>query len=173
MDRAKFSAIFTTDPHSYNTLKNEYDFNGKAWPVFHISEILDSAIKQGRLPIKRQLGYSVTYQDPCYLGRYNNVYDAPRRVIEAVGCKLVEMPRNRDRALCCAAGGGRIWMEEHEGQQRPSEIRIREAAELQDVQSFVVTCPKDYVMFGDAAKTTGHEERIVIKDLIDLVHEAL
>jgi Fe-S oxidoreductase len=173
MDRAKFSAIFTTDPHSYNTLKNEYSFNGKAWPVLHVSELLADAIAQGHLSINRKLGYAVTYQDPCYLGRYNDVYDAPRRVIEAVGCKLVEMPRNRDRALCCAAGGGRIWMEEEEDQQRPSESRIHEAAELGDVQSLVVACPKDYVMFSDAVKTTGQEERIQIKDLVELVYEAL
>ena len=78
----------------------------------------------------------MTYHDPCYLGRYNGVYDAPRRVIEATGCELVEMPRHGDRALCCGAGGGRIWMEEGEVKERPSEARIREAVALDGVDDF-------------------------------------
>jgi Fe-S oxidoreductase len=115
----------------------------------------------------------VTYHDPCYLGRYNGVYDAPRRVITATGCKLVEMPRHADRALCCGAGGGRIWMEEGEVEERPSEARIREALQLDKVQSLVVACPKDVTMFSDAIKTTGQEDRLGVKDLIELVYEAL
>ena len=115
----------------------------------------------------------MTYHDPCYLGRYNGVYDAPRRVIRATGCGLVEMPRHGDRALCCGAGGGRIWMEEGEMTERPSESRIREAVAVSEVQDFVVACPKDVTMYRDAVKTTGHEDRLVVKDLIQLVHEAL
>jgi len=115
----------------------------------------------------------VTYHDPCYLGRYNDVYDAPRQVIRATGCQLIEMPRHGDRALCCGAGGGRIWMEEGEVQERPSEARIREAADLDDVQAFIVACPKDISMYQDAVKTTGHEDHLAVKDLIELVHEAL
>jgi Fe-S oxidoreductase len=86
---------------------------------------------------------------------------------------VVEMPRHGDRALCCGAGGGRIWMEEGEVEERPSEARIREALELDGVQAFIVACPKDVTMFSDAVKTTGHEERLVVKDLIELVYEAL
>jgi Fe-S oxidoreductase len=172
--RSQFNAIVTTDPHSYNTLKNEYsmDLNGGC-SILHHSELLDQLLDSGDLRTNRKLGYRVTYQDPCYLGRYNDVYDAPRRVIEATGCELVEMPRNRDRALCCGAGGGRIWMEESDMQERPSEARIREAAELDGVSMFVVACPKDLTMYQDAVKTTGNEDRIAIRDLADLVHEAL
>jgi Fe-S oxidoreductase len=101
------------------------------------------------------------------------VYDEPRRVIAATGCELVEMPRHGDRALCCGAGGGRIWMDEGEMEERPSEARIREAVELEGVEVFVVACPKDVTMFQDAVKTAGYEDRIVVKDLIELVHEAL
>ena len=115
----------------------------------------------------------MTYHDPCYLGLYNGVYDAPRRVIEATGCELVEMPRNRDRAFCCGAGGGRIWMEEKAVKERPSESRVREAMTLNGIQAFIVACPKDYTMYKDAVKTTGHEQTLVIKDLIELVSEAL
>jgi len=174
----EFQEIVTTDPHTYNTLKNEYASNGSAdgsptVPVFHYTEVLDRAIASGELPIRRQLGYTVTYHDPCYLGRYNGVYDAPRRVLDAIGCRLVEMPRNRDRSLCCGAGGGRIWMDEAGVKERPSENRIREAAALDNVQYFVVACPKDVTMYRDAVKTAGQESKIEVKDMIELVEEAL
>jgi Fe-S oxidoreductase len=174
----EFQEIVTTDPHTYNALKNEYRSDGDsdgmpAVPILHYTELLDRAITSGQLPIGRQLGYTVTYHDPCYLGRYNGVYDAPRRVLEAIGCRVVEMPRNRDRSLCCGAGGGRIWMDESAIKERPSENRIREAAELSDVGYFVVACPKDLTMYRDAVKTAGQEDRLVVKDLIELVEEAL
>lgn len=170
-DKCKFKTIVTTDPHSYNTLKNEYPANGHS--VLHYTELLDQLIASGQLKFSKRLGYKVTYHDPCYLGRYNGVYDAPRRIIEATGCALVEMPRHGDRAFCCGAGGGRIWMNEGEVHERPSENRIREAVTLDGVSTFVVACPKDVTMFRDAVKTTGNEERLVVKDLIELVYEAL
>ncbi|MCA2000364.1 MAG: 4Fe-4S dicluster domain-containing protein [Chloroflexi bacterium] len=168
--KAKFKTIVTTDPHTYNTLKNEYPDMGA---VLHYAELLDQMIASGQIKFSKKLGYKVTYHDPCYLGRYNGIYDAPRRVLEAAGCEIVEMPRNRDRAFCCGAGGGRIWMEEKEVKDRPSESRIREAAALEGVQAFVVACPKDLTMFKDAVKTTGNEQNLVVKDLIELVAEAL
>jgi len=172
MARCRFEEIVTTDPHTYNTLKNEYSWDGRRVPIYHYSEVLDRALRDGGLSPRRRLGYAVTYHDPCYLGRYNDVYDAPRRVIEALGCRLIEMPRNRDRALCCGAGGGRIWMDESGIRERPSESRVREAAALDGVQCLVVACPKDLTMYRDAVKTAGMEGRIVVKDLIELVEEA-
>jgi len=173
LTKSKYERILTTDPHTYNTLKNEYSFNGDGTPaILHYTELLDQLIASGKLTFSRKLDYTVTYHDPCYLGRYNGVYDAPRRVIAATGCKLVEMPRNRDCGLCCGAGGGRIWMAEGEIKERPSESRIREAVGLDGVSHFLVACPKDVTMYRDAVKTTGHEERLVIKDIIELVAEA-
>jgi Fe-S oxidoreductase len=174
LGQCDYQAIVTTDPHSYNTLKHEYptEINGSR-PILHYTELLDQLIASGQLKFNKKLGYKVTYHDPCYLGRYNDVYDAPRRVIEATGCELIEMPRHRDRAFCCGAGGGRIWMEEGEVEERPSESRIREAAELDGVTTFVVACPKDVTMYQDAVKTAGQEDRLAVKDLIELVHEAL
>jgi len=172
--KSKFQSIVTTDPHTYNTIRNEYQFNGNGKPaILHYTELLDQLIASGQLKFSKKLGYKVTYHDPCYLGRYNGVYDAPRRVIEATGCQLVEMPRSRDCALCCGAGGGRIWMAEGEVKERPSESRIREAVALDAVSDFIVACPKDVTMYRDAVKTTGNEEKIVVKDLIELVHEAM
>ena len=174
LSKVKFQTIVTTDPHSYNTLKNEYPDTGNGHPeVLHYAELLERLIASGQLKFSKKLSYKVTYHDPCYLGRYNNIYDAPRRVIEATGCELVEMPRHGDRALCCGAGGGRIWMEEKDVKERPSESRIREAVNLEGVNTFVVACPKDATMYRDAVKTTGNESRLTVKDLIELVHAAM
>lgn len=176
LSRSKFKSIVTTDPHTYNALKHEYPAFGNGegeWDVLHYSELLDELVSSGKLKFSKKLGYKVTYHDPCYLGRYNGIYDAPRRVIEATGCEIVEMPRNRAQGYCCGAGGGRIYMEEGEVTERPSEARIREAVALDGIDQFVVACPKDVTMYSDAVKTTGEEENIVVKDLIELVFEAL
>jgi len=172
LERCQYQAIVTTDPHTYNTLLNEYPFS-EPQKILHYSEVLLMLINQGKLRINNPLKTRVTYHDPCYLGRYNGIYDAPRQLIKLTGCDLVEMPRSRDLALCCGAGGGRIWMEEGKVDERPSENRMREAAALDGVKYFVVSCPKDYTMYQDAVKTTGYENDLYIKDLIDLVAEAI
>jgi Fe-S oxidoreductase/nitrate reductase gamma subunit len=183
LKQAKFNDVLTTDPHVYNTLKNEYaDLNhGPSAPlgagrhgIYHYSEVLANLLERGRLKPARKLSYCVTYHDPCYLGRYNGVYDAPRAVLKALGVQLKEMPRSRRESYCCGGGGGRVWMEEiGEAHSRPSESRVREAASLEGVQVLVVACPKDYVMFADALKTTKLEGRLVLKDLVELVEEAM
>ncbi len=173
LKKCTYQYLITTDPHTYNSLKNEYNGASNGHPVLHISELLDTLITSGKLKFTHKLNYKVTYHDPCYLGRYNAVYDQPRRVIEATGSQLVEMPRHGDQAFCCGAGGGRIWMEESGVKERPSEIRVREAAQLDGVQILVVACPKDISMFKDAVKTCGLEDRLVVKDLVELAHEAL
>jgi Fe-S oxidoreductase len=167
---AQFSEIFTTDPHSFNTLRNEYPGFGLEAPVRHYTEVLADLLEAGAIPVS-PLGHRVTYHDPCYLARYNRQTDAPRRVLAALGCELVEMPRNRENTFCCGAGGGRIWMDDSGLSERPSENRIREAAAL-DVGRFVVACPKDFTMYSDAAKTTGHDEGLAVVDLVQLVEEA-
>jgi Fe-S oxidoreductase len=174
LSKCTYKSIVTTDPHTFNTLKNEYPVNGNgSRPVLHYTELLDQLITSGRLKLSKKLGYKVTYHDPCYLGRYNGIFAAPRRIIRATGCELVEMPRHADRSFCCGAGGGRIWMAEGDVQERPSESRIREAVKLEGVTALVVACPKDVTMFRDAVKTTGNEQKIEVKDLIELVHAAL
>ncbi len=174
LGKAQFKKIVTTDPHSYHTLKNEYPWNGNRPEVQHYTEVLHGLSQADKLPLKRKLAGRVTYHDPCYLGRYNGVYDAPREVLRALGLEVVEMPRNRERSFCCGAGGGRIWMEDTEKiQERPAENRIREAVALPGVPTFVVACPKDLAMFRDAVKTTGNEGKLVVKDLAELVAEAM
>jgi Fe-S oxidoreductase len=141
----------------------------------HHSQLLLELLEEGALTPRRQLGRRVTYHDPCTLGRYNGVYDAPRRVLEAIGCELVEMPRNRDNSFCCGAGGGRIWMQElkKEGFRRPSEQRIDEAVGLGGLDYFVVCCPKDVTMYEDAIKTSGHQGELELRELSELVLESL
>jgi len=166
--------LVTTDPHSYNTLKNEYRFEGDGVVVQHYTELLDELIRTGKLAPKKKLAGRVTYHDPCYLGRYNGVYEPPRRVLRALGLELVEMPRHGHRSYCCGAGGGRIWMEDTPDiKERPAENRLKEAAALGNVPVFVVACPKDIAMFRDAVKTTGQEGKIAVKDLAELVAEAM
>jgi len=170
--KARFERIVTTDPHSLHALKNEYRWqNGRA-PVVHYTELLWELIRTNRLPLNRRLNGRVTYHDPCYLGRYNGVYEAPRQILHALGAEFVEMPRHGSRSYCCGAGGGRIWMEDVPGiQERPAESRVREAAAA-GAATLVVACPKDWVMFQDARKTAGLEDKLVVKDIIELVEEA-
>jgi Fe-S oxidoreductase len=103
----------------------------------------------------------------------NDEYEAPRQILGRLGCTLVEMPRNRDNSFCCGAGGGRIWIPEAPGVERPSENRIREAVSLPEVELFVVACPKDVTMYEDAIKTSGNAQRIELRELTELIEEAL
>jgi len=169
----EFKRIVTSDPHSLNTLRNEYPELGGSWPVMHHTTLLLELLESGRLDLQGRLNYRVTYHDPCHLGRLNGEYDTPRRVLELLGCTLVEMPRNRDNSFCCGAGGGRIWIPDSPGQERPSENRIREAVSLPDVELFIVSCPKDVTMYEDAIKTSGNADRIALRELTELVAEAL
>jgi Fe-S oxidoreductase/electron transfer flavoprotein alpha/beta subunit len=167
-----FQRIITTDPHSYNTIKNEYPAFGEVAPIEHYSSVLADLLTSGRLKVKKPLNKRVTFHDPCHLGRLNGGYDAPRKVLELIGCELIEMPRNRDNSFCCGAGGGRIWIPDTQGTQKPSENRVHEAAAL-NIDIFVTCCPKDLTMFEDARKTGGHEKDFVVQDLAELVAEAI
>jgi Fe-S oxidoreductase/nitrate reductase gamma subunit len=174
MRKCQFTKILTTDPHTYNTLKNEYPAFGATWPVEHYTELLDRLCLEGRLHVSGRRGGRVTYHDPCYLGRYNGIFDAPRRVLRALGADVVEMPRHHANSYCCGAGGGRIWMKDAAGvTERPAESRVREAAGLDGVDALAVACPKELAMFRDAVKTTGLEGKLAVKDLAELVEEAL
>jgi Fe-S oxidoreductase/nitrate reductase gamma subunit len=178
---ATFRRVFTTDPHTYNTLKNEYLAADSAdaenplreRPVLHYTELFDELLRVGALRVVQRASLTVAYHDPCYLGRYNGVYEAPRRVLSAIGARLVEMPRNRENSFCCGAGGGRIWMKDVPAAgERPAENRIKEVLALPEVECLVVACPKDLVMFQDAVKTLGVEARLRVADLGELVHES-
>ena len=173
MSKCRFREIVTTDPHSLNTLKNEYSDFGGTYKVSHYTEVLLRLVEEGKLRFKGRLGNRATYHDPCYLGRYNGVYDAPRKLIKRLGLELVEMPRSRENSFCCGAGGGRIWMDDSGLRERPSESRIAEAVALGGIDYFVVACPKDVTMYEDAVKTSGKEGKIRVRDIAELIEEAL
>jgi Fe-S oxidoreductase len=170
----EFDRILTSDPHSLNTLRNEYPELGGDWEVVHHTAFLLELLDSGMLEVDRELGHRVTYHDPCYLGRMNGGYEAPRQILERIGCTVAEMPRNRDNSFCCGAGGGRIWMPDSpEMTERPSESRIHEAVEVGELDYFVVSCPKDVTMYEDAIKTSGHEGALELRELTELVEAAL
>jgi Fe-S oxidoreductase len=184
MQKCNFQRVITTDPHTLNALKNEYPDHGGKWDTLHYTRLLTQLIDAGKLNVERRLNYRVTFHDPCYLGRYNQGFNPPRALIQATGCELVEMPRNRENSYCCGAGGGQIWMGATAAGERPAENRIREALATLNGHSangsgpdkpllFVVACPKDVVMYTDAVKTTGNEGIIEVRDVIQLVAEAM
>ena len=170
---AQFEAIFTTDPHSLNTLRNEYPQFGLEKPVYHYTELLADLVARGVISLRTPLtGTRVTYHDPCYLARYNRITEAPRTLIEATGAELVEMPRHGTDTFCCGAGGGRMWMKDGpETDERPSEQRIREAQTLGELDYFLVTCPKDLAMYSDAVKVVGADFEVA--ELTALIERAL
>ncbi|MFQ5639373.1 MAG: heterodisulfide reductase-related iron-sulfur binding cluster [bacterium] len=173
LKRATFKEIFTTDPHTFNTIKNEYPEFGGEFTIYHYTGLLAKLLDEGKLTFSKKLDYKVTYHDPCYLGRYNKETDSPRRILQALSVQFHEMPRCGENTFCCGAGGGRIWMDDSGVHERPSEMRIKEALALGDLDYFVVACPKDYTMYSDAVKATGNEGKIEVKDIIQLVEEAL
>ena len=169
----EFNSIVTTDPHSYNTIRNEYPDFGGSFEIQHYSTVVKQLIEQGKLKLKKKLDYKVTFHDPCHLGRFNKGYDAPRDIIKMLGCDLVEMGRNRDNSFCCGAGGGRIWIPDPVGIEKPSANRMREATVIDGLDVFVVSCPKDLTMFEDALKTSGYEGKFVVRELIELIDESM
>ncbi len=173
LEEASFKEIFTTDPHTLNTLKNEYPDFGGNYTVKHYTQLLIELIKSGKIQIKNKLNYTVTYHDPCYLGRYNGITEEPRELLKLLGVTVKEMPRNRSNSFCCGAGGGRIWMDDSKLEKRPSEMRIEEALALGQIDCFIVSCPKDYAMYSDAVKTSGNEGKLVVKDVVELLEEAI
>jgi len=193
-----FETLVCTDPHSYNTFKNEYpevdfeefaddpmmpfEFEGQ-WnadgeiDVHHWTQVVEELVDRNQLGLSgTELDHTVTYHDPCHLGRYNDEYEAPRELVQATGCELHEMPRNRADSFCCGGGGGGLWMEVEE-ETKPSEERLREALEDTDagdaVEKFVVACPMCMTMYEDGRKTGGFEDEIEVVDVAELIVEAL
>ncbi|RWL84617.1 MAG: (Fe-S)-binding protein [Mesorhizobium sp.] len=137
--------------------------------VLHYTALLAELVAAGRLAIAPTDGTTVTYHNPCYLGRYNGGFDAPRDLIRAAGYTLHDMPRCRENSFCCGAGGGRIWQSDDGVKERPSENRIREALGL-NVGIFVVACPKDKVMYTAAIDALGVASSLRILDVAELIN---
>lgn len=165
--------VITLSPHAYNAMKNDYPNTGGDFEVLHYTQVLRDLIANGKLKIPKTLDIKVTYHDPCFLGRWNKEYDAPREVLKGIpGVELVEMDRNRKNAFCCGGGGGNFFTDLlGGGKESPSRIRIREAyATGADV--LAVACPACLTMLEDALKTEHLEGKFQVKDISEIIGEA-
>jgi Fe-S oxidoreductase len=159
--------VVTCDPHAFNSLKNEYPAFGGNWQVLHHSQLIAELLRDGRIALERALE-RVVLHDPCYLGRHNDEFDAPRAVVAAVARdRTLEFPLAREKAMCCGAGGARMWMEETVG-TRINVLRTEQALAL-DPKVIATACPYCAVMIGDGLKTLGKEEVVATKDIAELV----
>ncbi len=164
--------IIVTSPHCLMTYRQEYPEFGGEFEVVHHVELLASLLAGGRLKLSGSLAKKVIYHDPCYLGRHNDIFDAPRAVLAAVpGVELMEFSANRSEAVCCGGGGGRLWMETPP-EQRFSTHKVREAA-AKGAEVLATACPYCINMFTDSAKGENLEEKLLVKDLAEIVAEAL
>jgi Fe-S oxidoreductase len=163
--------IITISPHCFNAFKNEYpDLN---IPVQHYTQILAEWMDSGKIKMSKPLDILTTYQDPCFLGKQNLIFDEPRRVLSSIpGIQFIEMERSRERSFCCEGGGGRMWAEGGTEGTRNGEIRIKEAVGL-GAKVIGTACPFCLLTLEDAVKLSGFAEQIMVKDIAELVAEAM
>jgi Fe-S oxidoreductase len=172
--------VLVSSPHCYHTFKNEYAEFMVNFEVVHIAQYLAELIDAGRLELNQEYVRKVTYHDPCYLGRHNDIYDQPRVALKAIpGLELTEMPETRENSLCCGGGGGRIWMETPKG-ERFSDLRLEQAAGV-GAEVLVTSCPYCITHFEESRLMLAEGEgnpadngnKIEIKDLTEIIHEAI
>lgn len=165
--------IVTACPHCFNTLKNEYPELGGNFEVIHHTQLIQKLLQEGRLKIKGGSfkGKRITFHDPCYLGRANGEYEAPREIIAKLDAELVEMKRCRDKGLCCGAGGGQMFKEAEKGNK---EVNIERTEDVLEVKPDIVAagCPFCNTMMTDGVKHFNKESEIQVKDLAELIAEA-
>ncbi|MFY0254633.1 (Fe-S)-binding protein [Chitinophaga sp. 30R24] len=163
--------IVTACPHCFNTLKNEYPALGGSYEVIHHTTFLQSLIDEGKITLQEGgafKGKKITYHDSCYLGRANNIYEAPRKVLETLDVELVEMKRCRSKGLCCGAGGAQMFKEEEKGTTRVNFERGREAVAT-GASVIASNCPFCMTMLTDGVKEAGKEEDVKVLDIAELI----
>ena len=160
-------------PHSYNVIKNDYPRYGGNFEVLHYTQLLEKLVEDRKLRPVGEMSVKVTYHDPCFLGRWNAEYDAPRNVLKSIsGVTLVEMERNRESALCCGGGGGNFSMDLLGGSpDSPSRRRVREALAT-GAGILAVACPKCLTILEDAVKVEGADDKLMIKDIAEITAES-
>lgn len=174
MNGYEVKKIIVIDPHDYNTLKNEYPDLGGNYEVIHYTEFFAKLIEEGKLKLNASefSNKKITYHDPCYLGRANNIYEAPRKIISAITSTTVEMPRNKSFGFCCGAGGGQMFKEAEKGDKEIFIERTEEALET-GADIIATSCPFCMTMMTDGLKYKNREEEIFSYDIIELVAKAL
>ena len=171
----KFNAekIVMLSPHCYNTFKNDKPYADEQLNVQHYTQFVAEAIKQGKIKLTKSVKKKVAYHDPCFLGKRNEIYDEPRQILQSInGLELVEMKRTKQSSFCCGGGAGRVWTEEAPPEKRPSVDRIKEALEL-GVDVVAVACPFCVTTLEDAVKVLDVENKIAVRDILELLKEAL
>ena len=164
--------VVVSSPHCYHTFKNEYPELGAKFQVIHVTQYLASLIDQGKLKFSKEINKKVIYSDPCYLGRHNDIYDEPRKVLQSIpGLELIEFPDYRENALCCGGGGGRIWMDTPKG-ERFSDIRLEQALE-KGADIIALACPYCFLNYRDSVLSMDKADVIQVKDVSELVAEAM
>jgi len=164
--------IIVSSPHCYHSFRNEYPEAGGDFEVMHVTKFLAGLIESGNLKMKKSLDKKVAYHDPCYLGRHNNVYDEPRKVLKSIpGIEFVELPDARENSLCCGGGGSRIWQETKK-EERFSDIRIDQALEV-GAEVLAIACPYCMLNFDDSLLSMNREEVLEIRDIMELVNEVI
>ena len=164
--------ILTLCPHCFHTLKNEYPQFGGEFQVIHHTQFLTELISSGKLKLTRPINKVITYHDSCYLGRANQIFDAPRKILKSIpGLKLIEMERHHNRSFCCGAGGGRMWMEEHIG-TRINQMRTDQAIQV-EAELIGTACPYCLTMLFDGIKEKGKAETMAAFDLSELVEQSM
>ena len=162
--------IIVSSPHCYHTFKNEYPEFMVHFDVVHINQFMLQLIQDGRLTLKGELPKTVTYHDPCYLGRHNGVYDEPRNVLQRVsGLKLVEMENHHKNSLCCGGGGGRIWMDTPQ-EERFSDIRLKQAREA-GAEILATSCPYCITNFEESRLNLAYENALEVKDITEIIND--
>jgi Fe-S oxidoreductase len=170
LNRANVKKIVTTCPHCLHTLKNEYPQFGGKYEVVHHTQLMNDLLSNGKLQIKSDQKEKITFHDPCYLGRHNNVFDEPRQGIQKAGIKLSEMNRVRNRSFCCGAGGGNMWKEEEEGQESVRRERFQEA-EKANAEKLCTACPFCMTMLSDAGSELN--SNLPVTDLAEIIANRL
>jgi Fe-S oxidoreductase len=163
--------MVTASPHCYNTFKNEY--GAMPFPVQHYSQLLIELLDQGKLTFSNEVRKRVTYHDPCFLGKHNDIYNEPRHILQSIpGLEFEDLDRSRERSVCCEGGGGRMWAEGTNIEERLAHQRVRDAVEM-GAEVLAVACPFCLLTLEDAVKILELEDRIQVMDIMELVAEAV
>jgi Fe-S oxidoreductase len=163
--------MFTTSPHCFNVFKNDYPKNGLQ--VQHYTQILAGLLEAGEVHFTGRVEATVTYHDPCYLGKHNGIFDEPRQVLQSIpGVHLVEMDRSREKSLCCEGGGGRMWLEGTNPGTRLAQMRVKEALDT-GAEILATACPFCLLTLDEAVKHLNATERIRVMDIAEIAAQAL